>query len=68
MALSFLIVAVGQMTKRPALSLFGLLFCSAQGSLGEASFVALSAFYDSRKALSPQPQSLPVLVPFSIPP
>uniref|UniRef100_A0A7S1JHF2 Battenin n=1 Tax=Eutreptiella gymnastica TaxID=73025 RepID=A0A7S1JHF2_9EUGL len=52
MGLSFLIVALGQITKNAALSLFGILFCSAQGSLGEASFVALSAFYDSRKALT----------------
>ena len=52
MATSFITVAVGDMYDMMWLMLIGVAIGSAQCGFGEASFLALTAFYDSRTALT----------------
>ena len=52
MALSFVVVAIGGMTGSLWLQLFGVVLGSTQSGFGEASFLAFSAFFDSRVALT----------------
>ena len=53
MALSFLFVAIGDMYSSNAMILFGVSIGSAGSGVGEASFLALSSFYNpSRKVLT----------------
>jgi battenin len=50
---SFISVAIGATNKISLLQLFGVVLGSAQSGIGEASFLALSAYYNpSRKALT----------------
>jgi battenin len=52
MSASFIIVSVGLMTDIVWIMLLGVTIGSAQCGLGESSFLALTAFYDSRSALT----------------
>ena len=53
MALSFILVAVGESAGALWLQLLGVILGSTQSGFGEASYLALTAFYDdSRKALT----------------
>jgi battenin len=52
MALSFITVAIGGSIDSLGLQLFGVILGSVQSGFGEASFLALTAFYDSRIALT----------------
>jgi len=52
MALSFIVVAIGGITDNLGLQLLGVIFGSTQSGFGEASYLALTAFYDSRVALT----------------
>lgn len=52
MASSFILVALGTTANALWLQLLGVIVGSVQSGFGEASFLALTAFYDSRKALT----------------
>ena len=52
MALAFIVVAWGGMTSSLGLQLFGVILCSTQSGFGEASFLAFTAFFESRLALT----------------
>lgn len=52
MALSFILVAIGGSIDSLGLQLLGVVMGSIQSGFGEASFLALTAFYDSRIALT----------------
>lgn len=52
MASSFITVALGGLTNSLGLQLFGVILGSAQSGFGEASFLAFTAFFDSRLALT----------------
>ena len=52
MAASFITVALGGITNSLGLQLFGVILGSAQSGFGEASFLAFTAFFDSRLALT----------------
>lgn len=52
MALAFIVVAWGGMTNSLGLQLFGVVLCSTQSGFGEASFLAFTAFFESRLALT----------------
>jgi battenin len=52
MALSFILVAIGKTSDNEPLELLGIIIGSAQSGFGEASFLALTSFYDSRIALT----------------
>lgn len=51
-ALSFIVVSLGLMTDEVGLMLFGVTIGSAASGFGESSFLALTAFYDSRVVLT----------------
>jgi hypothetical protein len=52
MALAFLTVSIGGKYNYLWLQLIGVVMGSTQQGFGEASFLAFSAFYDSRQALT----------------
>lgn len=52
MSTSFILVAVGLQLDVFALMLLGVAIGSSQAGFGEASFLALTSFYDSRRALT----------------
>lgn len=51
-ALSFIVVSLGLMADEVGLMLFGVTIGSAASGFGESSFLALTAFYDSRVVLT----------------
>ena len=52
MAGCFTTVGIGGLSGNLAIQLFGVVLGSAQQGFGEASFLAFTAFYESRKALT----------------
>jgi battenin len=52
MALSFIVVAIGGLTDSLWMQLLGVILGSTQSGFGEASFLAFTAFFDSRVALT----------------
>lgn len=52
MSFSFILVAIGLQLNVFALMLLGVAVGSSQAGFGEASFLALTSFYDSRRALT----------------
>ena len=52
MCICFILVGIGSMHDLLWLQLLGIIMGSFQSGFGEASFLALAAFYDSRVALT----------------